>query len=161
VLEELFRLVGVDSMDPVEIFLPLYKLAAQNLHYYGKTKLAERLWKDIIQTEEISLAEDHPNRLASQHELAGAYLANNQIKEAVQQLEHVVKIEEISLAEDHPDRLASQHGLAYAYKLSRSSTSLSTCPLKGVESSSPLKEVRLKSRLGSRVGKYLKKLRNQ
>jgi tetratricopeptide (TPR) repeat protein len=61
------------------------------------------------------LAEDHPSRLASQHELAGAYRANGQISKAVEMLEHVVKVEG-KLAEDHPDRLASQHALAGAYQ---------------------------------------------
>jgi thioredoxin-like negative regulator of GroEL len=52
------------------------------------------------------LAEDYPDRLASQHELAGAYLANGQISEAVETLEQVVKVKE-KLAEDHPERLTS------------------------------------------------------
>ena len=60
-------------------------------------------------------AEDHPDRLASQHALAGAYQANGQVKEAVQLLEQVVAIEKEVLAEDHPGRLASQHALAGAY----------------------------------------------
>jgi tetratricopeptide (TPR) repeat protein len=62
------------------------------------------------------LAEDHPSRLASQHELAGAYQADGQAKEAVRLLEQVVAIEERVLAEDHPDRLASQHNLAVTYR---------------------------------------------
>ncbi|KAL6713021.1 hypothetical protein ACLMJK_009417 [Lecanora helva] len=60
--------------------------------------------------------EDHPNRLASQYELARAYHANGQVKEAVKLLEHVVAIKKEVLAEDHPDRLASQHELARAYQ---------------------------------------------
>jgi tetratricopeptide (TPR) repeat protein len=62
------------------------------------------------------MAEDHPDRLASQHELAGAYRANEQIKEAVELLKYVVDIESNSVAEDHPHRLASQHELAGAYE---------------------------------------------
>ena len=61
------------------------------------------------------IAEDHPSRLASQHELAGAYQANGQVDEAVTLLEHVVKVKE-KLVEDHPSRLASQHKLAGAYR---------------------------------------------
>jgi tetratricopeptide (TPR) repeat protein len=60
------------------------------------------------------LAEDHPDRLVSQHELARAYQADGQISKAVETLEHVVKVGE-KLAEDHPRRLASQHTLAGAY----------------------------------------------
>lgn len=55
------------------------------------------------------LAEDHPNRLISQHTLAGAYQANGQVKEAVDLLQQVVAIRERTLIEDHPDRLASQN----------------------------------------------------
>jgi len=50
------------------------------------------------------MAEDHPDRLASQHALASAYEANGQVDEAVALLEHVVKVRE-KLAEDHPSRL--------------------------------------------------------
>jgi tetratricopeptide (TPR) repeat protein len=60
--------------------------------------------------------EEHPSRLASQHELARAYQANGQIKQAVKLLEHVVAVEERTPAEEHPDRLASQHALASAYQ---------------------------------------------
>lgn len=59
----------------------------------------------------MTLAKDHPNRLASQYELAIAYEANGQVKEAVKLLEHVVAIEGTILAEDYPDRLASQQRL--------------------------------------------------
>ncbi|KAL9004632.1 MAG: hypothetical protein Q9188_002558 [Gyalolechia gomerana] len=60
--------------------------------------------------------EDHPDRLASQHELARAYQADGQVKEAVKLLEHVIATREKVLKEDHPNRLASQHELARAYK---------------------------------------------
>jgi hypothetical protein len=63
-----------------------------------------------------TLAEEHPSRLHSQHELASAYQANGQVKDAVQLLEHVVAIEKRVLAEEHPSRLASQHNLASAYQ---------------------------------------------
>jgi hypothetical protein len=62
-----------------------------------------------VAIQEKTLAEDHPSRLASQHELACAYKANGQTKEAISLLEHVVAIWEKTLAEDHPSRLASQH----------------------------------------------------
>ncbi|KAF1963801.1 hypothetical protein CC80DRAFT_13282 [Byssothecium circinans] len=59
---------------------------------------------------------EHLDRLASQHELAGAYEADGQVQKAVQLLEHVVSVKEIVLVEEHPDRLASQHALAIAYE---------------------------------------------
>lgn len=58
------------------------------------------------------LAEDHPDRLASQHELARVYHADGQVKKAVKLLEHVVAIQTDVLAEDHPDRLVSEQALA-------------------------------------------------
>ncbi|MCJ1425649.1 hypothetical protein MMC29_003549, partial [Sticta canariensis] len=73
------------------------------------------IFEEIVENRSQALAEDHPDRLASQHALAGAYQANGQVGDAVELLEHVVKIEE-KLAEDHPSRLASQHGLAGAYQ---------------------------------------------
>ena len=70
----------------------------------------------MVAINERVLAEDHPNRLASQHSLAIAYQDNGQVKDAVRLLKHVVAIQERVLAEDHPDRLTSQHELASAYK---------------------------------------------
>ena len=60
---------------------------------------------------QAALAEDHPDRLVSEHVLAIAYQANSQIGEAIKLLEHVVTVRETALAEDHPDRLASQQVL--------------------------------------------------
>ncbi|OCK95935.1 uncharacterized protein K441DRAFT_608490 [Cenococcum geophilum 1.58] len=115
-LERLFDELKGDPLKPVEEFLPLYRLASKNLHNMGKIKRTVEVLEKIGRVEDATLAKDHPDRLASQHELAGAYEANGQIKDAVQLLEHVVKVQETTLAKDHPDRLASQHTLAGAYK---------------------------------------------
>lgn len=90
----------------------MYKLTAWNLVNYGKVKEAVSLLEQVVEMEEQTLSEDHPDRLASQHALAGAYQANGQIKEAVSLLKQVVEIREQTLSEDHPSRLASQHELA-------------------------------------------------
>jgi len=58
---------------------------------------------------------EHPHRLASQHELARAYMGNGQHRRAAELLEEVVEIEKTTLDPEHPDRLASQHTLAEAY----------------------------------------------
>ncbi|KAL8700081.1 MAG: hypothetical protein Q9201_005644 [Fulgogasparrea decipioides] len=79
-------------------------------------QFAVSLLEQDFQIQEQRLAEDHPDRLASQHKLARAYMANGQIKEAVSLLEQIVRIRIQGLAEDHPDRLASQHELARAYQ---------------------------------------------
>ena len=97
-------------------WLPVYDLSSRNLVDCGHTRKAISLLGQVVQIREQTLAEDHPDRLASQHELAGAYQANGQVKEAVSLLEQVVQIKEQTLAEDHPSRLASQHELAGAYQ---------------------------------------------
>ncbi|OAL56071.1 HET-domain-containing protein [Pyrenochaeta sp. DS3sAY3a] len=82
----------------------------------GRVNQAVTLLEHVVKVQEKVLAEDHPNRLASQHELAGAYQADGRVNQAVTLLEHVVAVHEKVLVEDHPDRLASQHELAGAYK---------------------------------------------
>ena len=83
---------------------------------FRSVKDAVRLLEQVVAIRERVLAEDHPHRLASQHNLAKAYQTNGQVKDAVRLLEHVVAIHKRVLAEDHPDRLASQHNLASAYE---------------------------------------------
>ncbi|KAM3088918.1 hypothetical protein ACMFMG_000539 [Clarireedia jacksonii] len=115
-LEDIFNGLGKHPEEPFKESLPLYNLHARNLLEIGKNKTAVALLEYIVKIRETTLAEDHPHRLASQHELAIAYQANGQVKEAVILLEQVVKIEETTLVEDHPSRLASQHVLALAYQ---------------------------------------------
>ncbi|KAI0412396.1 hypothetical protein F5X98DRAFT_379817 [Xylaria grammica] len=81
----------------------------------GQQRDAVRILERVTSVYNTALAEDHPRRLASQHEVALAYQKNGQVVEAVKLLEHVVSIRQ-ALAEDHPDRLASQHVLAMAYQ---------------------------------------------
>jgi tetratricopeptide (TPR) repeat protein len=114
-LENIFTELSKHPEEPSKESLPLYDLQARSLLNIGKSKKAVVLLKQVVKIRETTLAEDHPDRLASQNELAIAYEADGQIKEAVALLEHVVKIEETMLAEDHPDRLISQHILASAY----------------------------------------------
>ena len=115
-LSDIFSLLKVDSATPRREWLILYDLAARNLLRLGKTSKAVQLQEQVVKIQEQIRGEDHPDRLTSQYELAGAYQANGQVEDAVQLLEHVVKIEEQTLAEDHPHRLASQHELAGAYE---------------------------------------------
>jgi tetratricopeptide (TPR) repeat protein len=115
-LRELFGGLGMNPVEPLEALLPLYKLLSRNLYNMGKAKEAVKVLERMGHLEELKLAEDHPDQLASQHELAIAYDANGQVKEAVQLLEHVVKVKNTTLAEDHPSRLASQHALGIAYQ---------------------------------------------
>ncbi|KAB5581207.1 P-loop containing nucleoside triphosphate hydrolase protein [Coniochaeta sp. 2T2.1] len=81
----------------------------------GRIKEAVRCFEECRRWWSGQFAETHPNRLASQHALAGAYVSDGQIKKAVALLEQVVAVQGKTLEEDHPSRLASQHELAGAY----------------------------------------------
>ncbi|KAI0467590.1 hypothetical protein F4859DRAFT_506728 [Xylaria cf. heliscus] len=83
----------------------------------GQSKDAVRIHQGIVSALGKTLAESHPNRLASEHGLATAYLyqGGKQVLKAVELLEHVVSIQNNTLAESHHDRLASQQVLAWAY----------------------------------------------
>ncbi|MCJ1224820.1 hypothetical protein MMC12_001466 [Toensbergia leucococca] len=89
----------------------LYSMCLLNC---GDVKEAIGLIEDVVKVRE-KLAEDHPDRLVSQHELARAYEANGQVDKAIKLLEHVVKVKKEKLNEDHPSQLVSQHVLARAY----------------------------------------------
>ncbi|KAM0182352.1 hypothetical protein ACHAPF_001242 [Botrytis cinerea] len=115
-LEDIYIGINKNPKEPSKESLPLYDLQARSLLNIGKNKKAVALLEQVVKIRETIQAEDHPDRLASQHTLAGAYEANGQIKEAVALLEQVVKIEETTLTEDHPSRLASQHTLAGVYR---------------------------------------------
>ncbi|KAH6694346.1 P-loop containing nucleoside triphosphate hydrolase protein, partial [Leptodontidium sp. MPI-SDFR-AT-0119] len=115
-LKDTFLELGQSPTEPSEEFLPLYDVYARSLRNLGRNKDAVELLEQVVKIEATTLAETHPSRLASQHELAGAYEANGQVVEAIALLEQVVKIEATTLAKTHPDRLASQQVLAVVYE---------------------------------------------
>jgi len=61
------------------------------------------------------LAEEHPDRLASQHALAIAYEADGQVGKVMELLEHVIVVDVRVLRDDHPSRLISQNALTAMY----------------------------------------------
>ena len=65
----------------------------------GQVEKAVELLEQVVKIVETTLAETHPDRLASQYVLAIAYRANRQVEKAVELLEQVVKIEGTTLAE--------------------------------------------------------------
>ncbi|CRG88256.1 Nephrocystin-3 [Talaromyces islandicus] len=115
-MDNLCTYLGLDQVTVDRRWLNVYNLYARTLHFNGKAKAAAPLLEQVVKIQEQMLAETHPDRLASQHTLAGAYRANGQTREAISLLEQVVKIREQILPEDHPDRLASQHALAIVYQ---------------------------------------------
>lgn len=62
--------------------------------------------------QKVLVEEQHPSRLASQHELARGYQADRQVGKAVELLEHVVAVKAKVLREDHSSRLVLQEALA-------------------------------------------------
>ncbi|KAF4418794.1 Protein SERAC1 [Colletotrichum fructicola Nara gc5] len=109
------RLLGNELLDPVKM-VDLGYWAGRCLRVDGRTKDAIKLLEHVVDVRKTTLDEGHPDRLASQHVLAGAYQADGRVKDAIELLEHVVDVRKTTLDEGHPDRLASQHGLAAAYK---------------------------------------------
>lgn len=97
--------------DHAEQLLNVQKLAAYCLLDTGKVREAQELLERVVEIRERTLPPEHPNRLASQHDLASAYLANGRAREAPQLLERVVEIQERTLPPEHPDRLISQQSL--------------------------------------------------
>ncbi|KAI1211995.1 TPR-like protein [Annulohypoxylon truncatum] len=114
-LQYLFSELRIDDDNMSERFLPIFDLSARNARTRGNIKRSVKLFEQIVRIGRTMYDETHPARLASQHELAYAYLENGQTKQAINLLEQVVKVRETTLDKTHPDRLASQHELAHAY----------------------------------------------
>jgi tetratricopeptide (TPR) repeat protein len=111
----MYEVLQIVPSDPSEEYIEIWELAAMNLQDKCHTRQAIMLLEHVVKVRETTLADTHPYQLASQHELARAYLDNSQVKEALALLEHVIKIKETTLGETDPDRLASQNILAIAY----------------------------------------------
>ncbi|KDN65752.1 hypothetical protein CSUB01_07533 [Colletotrichum sublineola] len=109
------KLLGNEMLDAVER-LSLGYWAGLCLMVDGRTKDAIKLLEHVVEVRKTTLGERHPNRLASQRVLAGAYEADGRVKDAIKLLEHVVEVHKTTLDEGHPSRLASQHELARAYR---------------------------------------------
>jgi hypothetical protein len=73
--------------------------------------MAYRANGQVREIQEQTLAEDHPDRLASQHELATIYWEIDRQIAALQMMEHVVEIQQQVLDEHHPDRMNSEYWL--------------------------------------------------
>ncbi|EXA29858.1 hypothetical protein FOVG_18692 [Fusarium oxysporum f. sp. pisi HDV247] len=115
-LPHAIKLLGCAEDDWSKELCKLGYWAGRCLLVDGRVTEAEKLLEHVVTIRETTLAENHPDRLASQHVLSMAYQANGQIKEAVKLIEHVVAVRNTTLAENHPDRLTSQHVLAIAYE---------------------------------------------
>ena len=66
-------------------------------------------------SEEV-LGADHPDTLASRHNLADAYRSAGRLEEAIARFERTLNDIERALRADHPDTLTARHNLADAYR---------------------------------------------
>ncbi|KAL8847183.1 MAG: hypothetical protein Q9221_007768 [Calogaya cf. arnoldii] len=107
-MNNLLAHVGLDRRKVGERWFPVYELTARNLVHYGKVKEAVSLLEEVVKIREQILAQDHPSRLASQHELATIYWDLNRHNNAVHMMKHVVGIRSKVLDEQHPDRKNSE-----------------------------------------------------
>jgi len=82
------------------------------LQVEGRVPEAVEVLEHVVKVHETTLAENHPDRLASQHALAIAYRANGQVKEAIELLKHVVSIKSQIMAPTHPSRQVSEEVLS-------------------------------------------------
>jgi DNA-binding MarR family transcriptional regulator len=64
-LREIFVEVGENSEELLEEFLPLYELQARILYNLGRHKEAVALLEQVVRIKWTTLAEAHPDRLAS------------------------------------------------------------------------------------------------
>jgi hypothetical protein len=67
-LNNLLTHVELDKSTVSERWVGVYDLMARILANYGRLKDAMRLLDQVIEIRDRTLAEDHPDRLASQHD---------------------------------------------------------------------------------------------
>jgi tetratricopeptide (TPR) repeat protein len=115
-LTHTLRLLGRQLGEDVEERYTLCLKVGQSLYAEGRIRESVKWFEESFRWRKDNLAEEHPRRLASQHELARAYQADGQIKKAVELLEHVVAVGTRILTEEHSDLLTSQHVLARVYQ---------------------------------------------
>src|SRR5436305_11952644 len=112
-LSDIVAHMKLDSLAPCRRWLSLYDLRARNYLNIGKARESVQQLELVVKIEEQSLAEDHPDRLASQHELARAYHTVGYHNKAVALMEVVVRVKQKTMTAEHPSRLVSERVLAW------------------------------------------------
>jgi len=72
-----------------------------------------KLLEGVVTIWAEALAKDRLGRLASQHELAGAYQANEQVPKVVEPMDHVFMAEARVFRDDHPSQIV--HPFRYMF----------------------------------------------
>jgi tetratricopeptide (TPR) repeat protein len=114
-LPHALRLLQRPGASDIEERYTLYLQVGRCLLDEGRIREAVHCLEECWRWRSQQFTKEHPDRLASQHELGEVYIWDGQIKKGVALLEQVVGIRSRTLAEAHPDRLASQHALGQAY----------------------------------------------
>ena len=90
------------------------------LQVEGRHREAVAMLERVVRAREETLDKTHPSRLASQHELAMAYLADGRVKEASDLFQHLVAVRRGTLPVDHPDLTKSERWLDFLQSESHS-----------------------------------------
>ncbi|KAF1937380.1 hypothetical protein EJ02DRAFT_385756, partial [Clathrospora elynae] len=72
-LDGIYQVLHIEPSNPSTKHVSIWDLASRNLGYMGHARESVELLEHIVKVEKTMLKETHPDRLASQHELAGAY----------------------------------------------------------------------------------------
>ena len=90
--------------------------SGQSLQDAGLVARAIGYWADLAEQAASRLGPDHPDTLASRHNLASAYRSAGDLGRAIPLFEQTLTDTERVLGPDHPDTLTSRNNLAYAYQ---------------------------------------------
>ena len=84
----------------------------------GRTKDALVLMEQVVKKQEMTLDQDHRDRMNTEYQLAVCYAGQGLLREAYDQMQHVVDVGRRVLSQYDPNRLVSEHALAvYAWEL--------------------------------------------
>jgi RNA polymerase sigma factor (sigma-70 family) len=81
----------------------------------GRHAEALKLHEETLRLRKTKLGPDHPDTLASMHNLANSYAELGRHAEALKLREETLRLQKAKLGPDHPDTLASMHNLANSY----------------------------------------------
>ncbi|WP_083473335.1 FxSxx-COOH system tetratricopeptide repeat protein [Frankia sp. R43] len=90
--------------------------AATYLQVHGQLPVATQMFERNLADQKRVLGGNHPDTMASQNSLAGAYREAGRLKRAIGLYEQTVLDRERVLGSDHPDTLLSRNDLAFAYR---------------------------------------------